>query len=74
MHGPVEAKRILNRHRSRAAKRGQRNGGYGWLDNPWLERLIYNSKRGRKRSSKTLKAHSAVAGGDEPDASGGGAR
>lgn len=51
MQGPREAKRILNWYRKRAAagKIKKRNGGYGWIDDPWLENLISNSKRRYQR-------------------------
>jgi hypothetical protein len=52
MHGPREAKRILNRYRKRMAKRGQKNGGYGRLDDLWLERLLSNSKRRYRRTDE----------------------
>ena len=57
MRGSLEARRTLNRYRSRAAKQGQKNGGYGWLDDIRLDRLLYNSKRFYQRhlSSKGKK-------------------
>lgn len=50
-----EAKRIRDRLRKREAKlnrkRGKRvNGGTGWIDSPWLDRLIKNSKRNYRRN------------------------
>jgi hypothetical protein len=51
MHGPREAKRILNWYRKRAAigKKKKRNGSIGWIDDPGLENLISNSKRRYQR-------------------------
>lgn len=45
MQGPREAKRILNHYRKQEAKRGKKNGAYGWLDDIILERLISKSKK-----------------------------
>jgi len=45
MKGPREARAIINRYRSRMAKRGKKNGAVGSLDDLRLDRLLYNSKR-----------------------------
>lgn len=52
MQGPREAKRILNQYRKLEAKRGKKNGGYGWLDDIILERLISKSKKLYRRCKK----------------------
>lgn len=50
MHGPRQARRILNAYRSWTAKRrGKRNGQLGWIDDPGLENLVSNSKRRYRR-------------------------
>lgn len=52
MHCPKEARRLLNRYRARAARLGKKNGGWGWLDDIHLDRLVYNSKRAYKRQAR----------------------
>lgn len=51
MQGPREAKRIVNRLRSWAAKHGKRNGQLGWIDNIYLERMYENSKKRYRRNA-----------------------
>lgn len=54
MKASREAKRIMNAYRKSAARRRgkwrKRNGSVGWIDDPWLEMLVTNSKRRYVRS------------------------
>lgn len=60
MQVPREARRIYNIYRSRKAnddrREGRRpNGGWGWLDDYRLERIVATSKRG-PRATKRLRS------------------
>jgi len=59
MQVPREARRIYNIYRSRKASDDRRkgrhpNGGWGWLDDYRLERIVATSKRG-PRAIKRLR-------------------
>lgn len=53
MKGPRELRRIINRLRARAARvKGKRNGGVGWIDDPWIEQLEQSPPRQIARRPK----------------------
>jgi hypothetical protein len=49
MQAPREYKRVINRIRKRTAKRGVKNGSLGFIDSPWLENILTNSKKNYRR-------------------------
>lgn len=56
MKGPREYKRLIAKRRQWVARRGVKNGSVGWMDDPGMERLLYNSKRLLRRAGAVAAA------------------